>query len=473
MPAPPEKLMMFEEVAHADPPTAALSTTKPAMTAASDRATRASFVFLWLFTVAVYARPEDIFPGLAPFHLTLLMGLCGVLAYVAPVLSGRVRFQWSREIGIVLLLTAWYAVGIPFSLWRGGSLEVLVQVWLKTLLIFLLLTQTLITVKRIHLLLWAIILSELVVTSFSIIQSSRVLWVGERLSGVNHGILGWNFLGIQVALTIPYIAALFISQRSLLNIGLLAAASLSMLWMLVLTASRGGILNVLWSTLLTSLLVLRGRSRGRLVGIGIVVTLFVAVTFAPQVFWQRLNTVWNNSETYRDVIQASAEESTQDHLAVLERSITYTVDHPIFGLGLGNFQVASGLQLRQPSAWMGTHNTFTEVSSEAGVPGLGLFLALLVTAVIHMKKSSREMMKDPSKSDLVLLARATLASLLSFVFGAFFAHLAYEYYLFYPIAIAVGIHTMARATVQPRRADPSWRQTAAAPPVGEELLCEN
>jgi O-antigen ligase len=464
---------MFEEVAHADPPLAALSTTQPAMMPASNRATRASFVFLWLFTVAVYARPEDIFPVLAPFHLTLLMGLCSVLTYVAAALSGRVRFLWSREIGIVLLLTAWYAVGIPFSLWRGGSLEVLVQVWLKTLLIFLLLTQTLVTVKRIHMLLWAIILSGLVVTSFSIIQSSQVVWVGERLSGVNQGILGWNFLGIQVALTIPYIAALFISQHSLLKVGMLAAASLSMLWMLVLTASRGGVLNVLWSTLLTSLLVLRGRSRGRLVGIGILVTLFVAVSFAPRVFWQRLGTVWNSSETYADAVQASAEESAQDHLAVLERSITYTLDHPIFGLGLGNFEVASGLQLRQPGAWMGTHNTFTEVSSEAGVPALGLLLALLVTAIIHMKNSSREMMKDPGNSDLTLMARATLASLLSFLFGAFFAHLAYEYYLFYPIAIAVGIHTMARATFQPRRADPSWRQAAAAPPAGEELLCEN
>src|SRR5215471_20099810 len=250
----------------------------------NERSPRLGYVFLWLFTVAIYARPEDIFPFLAPLHLTFILGLCSGLTYVGALLSGNARLRWSWELRIVLLLTAWYAVGVPFSLWKSGSLEVLTQVWLKTVLIFFLLTQTLVTIQRIHALLWAIILSELVVTSYSIFQSSRVIWVGERMLGVNLGILGWNFLGIAVAITIPYIAAMFVSYRSILRTGLLAAASVSMLWMLVLTASRGGLLNVLWSTGLTSLLVLRGRSRGRLVGIGMIAALFITVGFAPQVF---------------------------------------------------------------------------------------------------------------------------------------------------------------------------------------------
>jgi O-antigen ligase len=466
--------MKVAEPERMDPSMTDNSAVEPVMAPVDDRATRTSFFFLWLFTVAVYARPEDIFPAIAPLHLTFLLGLGSALTYVAARLSGRVRFLWSREIGLVLLLTAWYAAGLPFALWRGGSFEVFTQVWLKTLLIFVLLTQALVTVKRIQFLLWAIILSELVVTGFSIIQSSRVMWVGGRMSGVNQGILGWNFLGFEVALTIPYIAAMFICNRTILSTVLLAGASLSMLWMLVLTASRGGLLNVVWSTLLTSLLVLRGRSRGRVVGIAMVAALLIAISFAPQVFWQRLGTVWNSSEGYTDAVQASAEESTQDHLAVLDRSIAYTLEHPIFGLGLGNFEVASGLQLGQPSAWMGTHNTFTEVSSEAGLPALGLLLALLATAIVNMSKTSKVLSSNPVDSDLFLMARATLASVLAFVFGAFFAHLAYEYYLFYPIAIAVGIHHIARATASPNCAAADSRpQAVSSIPASEDLLCQN
>jgi O-antigen ligase len=450
------------------------ATAEPPLWAGRNHATRFSFVFLWLFTVAIYARPEDIFPVLAPLHLTFVLGLCSGLTYLGALLSRHARPLWSREIRIVLLLTAWYAVGIPFSLWRSGSLEIFTQVWLKTVLVFVLLTQTLGTVKRIHALLWAIILSELVVTCFSIVQSSRVIWVGERMLGVNLGILGWNFLGIAVAITIPYIAAMFVSYRSVLSTGLLATASVSMLWMLVLTASRGGLLNVLWSTGLTALLVLRGRSRVRLVGIGMVVVLFVAVSFAPQVFWQRLGTVWNGSDTYMDAVQASAEESTQDRWAVLDRSIEYTVENPVFGLGLGNFEVASGLQLRQPSAWIGTHNTFTQVSSEAGLPALGLLLGLLITVILNMGKISRACARNAGRSDLGLMAGAALASVLSFIFGAFFAHLAYEYYLFYPIAIAVGIHHIALTAPATHQVEPCspW-QMAATRPAGEELLCQN
>src|SRR5215469_12917263 len=229
--------MMCQELDYVSLPLSAGSPAQPATPVVPGRATQASFFFLWLFTVAIYARPEDMFPAIAPLHLTFVLGLCSGLMYVAAWLSGRVRIVWSREVRIVLLLTAWYALGLPFALWRGGSLEVLTQVWSKTLLIFLLLTQTLLNARRIQVLLWAIILSELVVTGFSIMQSSQVVWVGERLSGVNQGILGWNFLGFEVALTIPYIAALFITERSVLSTCVLAASSLSMLWMLVLTAS--------------------------------------------------------------------------------------------------------------------------------------------------------------------------------------------------------------------------------------------
>ncbi|PYX87196.1 MAG: hypothetical protein DMG67_19760, partial [Acidobacteria bacterium] len=249
------------------------------------------FFFLWLFTVAVYARPEDIVPELGQLHLTFVFGLCSGLAFLGALLSGNTRLLWSRELQIVLLLTVWYIVSIPFAFWRGGSFQILLNLWLKTLFIFFLLTQTLVTLERIRRLLWAIILSELFVTSFSIVQSSRVIWVGGRMLGVNLGMLGWNFLGIAAAVTIPYIAAIFVLRRSLLTTGLLAAAFFSMLWMVVLTASRGGLLNVVFSVVLTSLLVLRGSFRGRMVGVGIILTLVCAVCLAPQVFWQRLETV--------------------------------------------------------------------------------------------------------------------------------------------------------------------------------------
>ncbi len=410
-----------------------------------------TFIFLCLFTIAVFARPEDIFPFLAPLHLTFVFGACAGLAYVTALLSGRADLLWTRELKIVLLLTGWYIAGVPFALWRRGSFETLTHVWLKTFLIFFLLTQVLVTVARIQKLLWAIILSELVVTSISIFLSSRAIWVGERLLGFNLGILGWNFLGIAEALTIPYIAAIFVIRRSILGASLLAAAVISMTWMLVLTASRSGFLDVVFSAALTSLLLLRSSSRGRIIGVAIALALVVAISLAPQVFWERLGTTWGGSDPTTSEVAASAQESGENHLAVLIQSLQYTFEHPVFGLGLGNFIIANGTDLGVPSAWVGTHNTFTEVSSEAGVPALLLFVGLLVTALRNTRKAGKTLASNPDGEELNLIARATEVSLLSFAFGAFFAHLAYEYYFFYLVGIGVGIQQIAW-TIQARSA---------------------
>ena len=409
-----------------------------------EQGAKLTFFFLWLFTVAVFARPEDIFPSLAPLHLTFVFGVCAGLTYLGALLWGHARLLWTRELTIVLLLTAWYIAGVPFALWRRGSFQTLTDVWLKTLLIFFLLTQALVTLDRIRKLLWAIILSELVVTSLSIVLSSSAIWLGERMFGFNLGILGWNFLGIAEAVTIPYVAAIFVARRSVLETSVLAAALISMMWMLVLTASRSGFLDVVFSTALTSLLVLRGSSRGKIIGAAIALALVVAISLAPQVFWERVGTMWDGPGASTNKVAASARQSEEERGTLLTRSLEYTLEHPMFGLGLGNFVVANGTDVGQPGAWVGTHNTFTEISSEAGVPALFLFLGLLATALRNIKRIGKTLLNNPEVAELNLMARATLASLVSFAFGALFAHLAYEYFLFYLVAIGVGIQQVAR-----------------------------
>lgn len=402
-----------------------------------------------LFTIAIYARPEDIFPTLAQFHLTFALGLCAGFAFLSSFLRGNAQLSWTRELQIVLLLTGCFVAGIPFAYWRGGSFQVLTQVWLKTLIVFFLLTQTLVSVDRIRKILWAIILSELVVCAYSIVQSSHAVLVDQRLSGVSMGILGWNFLGLAAALTIPYIAAIYILKPGFFKTGLLLSSVLFLLWMLVLTASRSGSLNVLFSIALTWVFVLRGTPRGKIIGVGIVLIALAAIGLAPEAFWQRMSTVWSDSDNSQNEVVASAMMSKEERLGVLERAIHYSLENPLFGLGLGNFQVASGTEIGKPEAWLGAHNTFAEISSEAGIPALVLFVDLLWTAIRRMYALGRRTIANLQGFELTLMARATLVSLLSFIFGAFFSHIGYEYFLYYPVAIAVGVQNITRSIEAP------------------------
>ena len=400
------------------------------------------FLLLCLFTIAVYGRPEDIFPAVGNLHLTLILGLASCAAFVGALFAGNVRLHRSRQVPYMLWLTLLFAVGIPFALWRGGSFNVFTQIWLKTLLIFLLLTQTLVSMVRIRAVLWAIIFSEFAVCAYSILHPNQSAWVGDRMSGINQGILGWNFLGIAAALTIPYVAALLVDRSSFMKAALLCVATAAVLWMVVLTASRSGVIVLAFSIAMTWIMVLRGTPHGKAVGALLALALILAFCAAPGVFWERMGTMWSDASPTTSAA-ASADMSGDERRLALQRSIRYTIEHPLLGLGLGNFEVESGTEAGQASSWLGTHNSFTQLSSEAGLPALAVFLALLFTTLKRMSEIGATNFETDHEAEVARMARATFVSVLSFVLGAFFAHITYEYFLYYPIAVASGVEYLA------------------------------
>lgn len=425
-----------------------------------------SFVFLWLFTIAVFARPEDIFK--TPFHFELIFGSAAAVAYLCALMTQRAKLSWSHELTLLFLLTAWFILGVAFAFWKRGSFDVLTQVWLKTFLIFFLLTQTLSTISRIRKVVWAIILSELIVTTISIFaRSDEALHVGARLAGINENLLGWNYLGIAVAMTLPYIATLYVARPSLVQTGLLLATVCMSMWMVVLTASRGGFLGVVLSILLTWWFILRRSRRGQIVGVLIAVCLLIAAAKAPKVFWLRLQTVWSWSDLGSNEAAVSAKESAEGRNFLLVKSIEYTLQHPGLGAGLGNFKVVMGTEGPRRLGWFATHNTFTQVSSEGGIPALLMFLLFLSALIRHMKKISQGFDKNPPNEEIGLLARATLVSVLAFAFEGLFASVAYDYFLYYPAGIAIGLYSIYQQSAGASNCRAESRELFLRPPLSK------
>lgn len=414
--------------------------------AACSPAGKWAFVLLWLFIFVDLVRPEDIFH--ISLHLQLAFGVAAAMAFMYMLATRRVRLLRTPELTWLFLLTLWFTLSVPFAYWRSESFQLLTQVWYKTFLIFLLLSQVLTTVSRIRNILWAIVLGELIVTAISVARSGdAALRVGDRVVGVSATFLGWNFFGIAMAFSIPYIGVLYVSSRSLFRTALLLVTLGVMAWMLVLTASRGGFLDVTFSVILTYWFVLRGSVGGRIAGLIFIAFLCVSIAKAPDVFFARLQTVLNGSEvTSNDTL--AADESTEGREFLLQRALNYTWENPIFGVGLGNFAVINGTDLQRSDAWFTTHNAFTQVSSEAGVPALFFFLALFATVLKHMKSVSDNFENDVPSKELRLLARATVVGALALGFGGFFANLAYDHYFYYSAAIAAALWTIARQTIE-------------------------
>ena len=406
-----------------------------------------SFGLLLLFTFFLLARPQDFIGVLRPIPIAMIVGVGAMITYAASVFMGRLRFQLPIELQIVFALTIWFILGVPFSYWRGNSVDLLKDEWLKTLIIFVLITQTLITLSRLRKLLWVIFLSGLVATGLSLALGGNFMADdNSRFMGLTRGFFSGNYLGIAAAVTLPYMAAMLIHTRSVIKSLMLLGTFGTMMSMAVFTASRGNIISIVVSLMLVWVMLFRESMKARMFGMLFGLGIVLAVAAAPGVFWARVGTLWNTESIATSKNELSADQSEFQRKRLLIDSINYTLQHPIFGLGLGNFAIAHGTDSHNAQEWKGTHNTFTQVSSEGGIPALGLFLALLIVSLRSMWRLSRECEGKPELAQMRALSRATIVSIVSFMLGGFFAHLAYEMYVYYLAGISVGLQAVMEAS---------------------------
>jgi O-antigen ligase len=83
----------------------------------------------------------------------------------------------------------------------------------------------------------------------------------------------------------------------------------------------------------------------------------------------------------------------------------------------------------QRAQWVGTHNTYTQVSSESGIPG---FIFYLATIVVCMRMNYRVYKKTRGISgleDYAAVSFCMFLSIVAYAVGSFFDQLAYSTYL--------------------------------------------
>jgi O-antigen ligase len=131
--------------------------------------------------------------------------------------------------------------------------------------------------------------------------------------------------------------------------------------------------------------------------------------------------------------------STESRIEMLKQSVAITFAHPLFGIGPNQFpvytdQLAKEAGFRRGN-WQVTHNTYTQISSECGIPAL-LFYAVAMILAVRAGSSLRRnaafqahpAWKEISKMSfylrLSLVAIAVFAFFLSFAYTALFYMMA-------------------------------------------------
>lgn len=378
-----------------------------------------AYYALCVFSVFYFFRPEDFIPGSDIVPVGKIIGAVGLLGLILGVRGHKRGSGWPLELKLLVALFVWQCLTIPFAFWRGGAFSKVVNSSSKTVIIALLVTLAVHTFGQLKRLLWiqAFAVAVTAVASVLLPHDNE-----GRLVGITGGVFSNpNDLAINIAVNWPLCLMFLLMARGFWKKALWGVALLFMLRGVMLTYSRSGFLAVVVAMALCFWeFGVRGK-RFHLIA-GAVVLALVALAVLPQNYTARLVSIVGIHS------QESMDRGTTDERKdLLLRSLALTAAHPLFGLGPGNFEAYSGSR----GSWRVTHNTYTELSSECGIPGLLLFVAILVRAFTNVRKVRKG--SRYSDVEVRLLAGGLWAGLAAYVVGAFFASTAYQLYPYYMV----------------------------------------
>jgi len=207
---------------------------------------------------------------------------------------------------------------------------------------------------------------------------------------------------------------------------------LFLLYGVIATYSRSGLIAMLICFIIC-VWVFGIRGKRPQVIVAAIAVLFVGVGVAVSTprYVVRLSTLIQGGD-----VQGSMDHGSLDaRRELLMESIRVTMHHPLFGVGPGNFQAYT-------QSWHVTHNTYTELSSETGLPGLGLFLAILLLTFRSLKQVSETeaYKKDPQ---IQLFASALRAGLTAYIVGAAFASTSYTLFPYFMVAYVAALYKIS------------------------------
>jgi O-antigen ligase len=355
-----------------------------------------------------------------------------LLALLAAVLfGGAIRAVFSK-VGICLLaFTAWLCVCTPFSVWRGGSFRTLRDFWALSLFSFVIIASSVQGLEQCRKIGYSLAAATIFIESFTVITGR----VEQGRLALLRGTLGnSNYLAMILLMGVPF--CLFVI-RTKPGISLFKLASVVMMFLIpatvATTGSRGGLATLGVMFILYFLPLPLGQKIVAVVA-GLILAV-LAITWSSNDTLDRYRSMlFSSGQRQLSELEQSAVESAQLRKELLLSSVQLTMRHPLMGVGPGMFATANAdftLELtgkQDWNAWHETHNTFTQLSCEDGLPGLFLYCLTLLFCFKIVIAVERRARQYPALSSVRHIAFALRLALIAFTGTAIFASNAYAYY---------------------------------------------
>lgn len=413
---------------------------------------------LWLALAFVFVR-FTLLHELLSYKLgfnSYLLYLLGVPAILALLLSGGVArtLRW-RAAWFWLLFLAWLFAATPTSVWRADTLRLVFTYARTEIIVLFLIAGLVMTWKECWRLLYVLSLAAIGNVLIGHFFAADMTGADSRLQlQMQEGTMSnSNDYAALMTLLLPFLVLLVIAPGRAFWLRIAgAAATVYGVYLVLATGSRGALVALIIALLYT-LMWLRLPFKILFLFLAVILGVFLAAVLPDRIASRLATTVASSADDA--ALTAESEESADSRMYLLKRSLVFTMQRPIFGVGPGQFAIYEAKVAKDAGvrgSWHDTHNTFTQISSEAGIPAFLLYLAALISTYRLLSRVYRRSRNQPSSPESPRVAVACFCVLLSFVaFSAasFFLSLAYRFYL--PAITGVAI-ALSRAT------EHEWRQ---------------
>jgi O-antigen ligase len=393
------------------------------------------FEKLALFLVCIYilaALANDLSFRLlgGKAYLSLIAG--AALPFVclfAGTLLRPFRFPVGKVWSLYLL---WLVVTIPFSVWKGGSASQVLSVMAKNFLMLFYIAAAASDLKSCSKLFYTQILGAITVlvscAAFGQSVGAR-LRIPESLFFDNP-----NDLATHLLISGVFLLFLLFSPKiplRLVGLALMAAT----LFALLKTGSRGLFIALVFCILAAFFL---SRHRILLLAVAVPVAVLSLLTL-PSATRSRLFSIVLSEEA-APMTEDGDYGSQLERVEMLKKGIAFTLSHPLFGVGPGMFAEAVRGEDQQKGSrtpFLNTHNTYVQVSSESGFPGLIFYVATLIFTLGMNYRVFRLSHGVPHLYDVWRISFTLLIATVGYAGACMFHHLAYTAHL--PILAGMSI----------------------------------
>jgi probable O-glycosylation ligase (exosortase A-associated) len=262
-------------------------------------------------------------------------------------------------------------------------------------------------------------------------------------------ISGNTEIGLALNMVIPIVLLLSrFEERRWLRNGLRAVFFFSII-AVIFTYSRGAVLGL---GVMLTLTFVKSRAKFIVLPLAIVLALF-GKAIVPEQWLTRMGTI----QTY--------EEDRSANMRLNSWYVAYqlALDNPFIGAGFRPFSPGIYLRYSPEERWndqQDAHSIYFQVLAEHGFTGLGLYLALIASTLISLRRIARQARRVPELAFHFFAAQMIEVGLIGFLFSGAFLSMSYFDLFFHLVAITAILKVLVL-----QRAETAVATVPAAPPV--------